>query len=175
MEIQENQKQEPKKGFFQSTTAKMIMVGLLTLVLLIPLSFVQELITERSSRQKEVVQETTSKWGENTVINGPILKIAYHDNATNYIQFAYFFPKTLHNSIQTKMEKPLERSIYKSNVFSSQMTISGNYSLPNFASKNIPMENIYWNQSKIIIQTDNLKSLKDEVKMTIGNQKLPWM
>jgi len=150
----------------------MIMVGLLTLVLLIPLSFVQELITERSSRQKEVVQETTSKWGENTVINGPILKIAYHDNATNYIQFAYFFPKTLHNSIQTKMEKPLERSIYKSNVFSSQMTISGNYSLPNFASKNIPMENIYWNQSKIIIQTDNLKSLKDEVKMTIGNQKL---
>ena len=52
MENQENQKTETK-SFFQSNTAKMIMIGFLTLVLLIPLLFVQDLIQERSKRQKQ--------------------------------------------------------------------------------------------------------------------------
>ena len=47
--------QEPKVPFFQTTTAKMIMVGILTLVLIIPLALVQELIVERRERQKEVI------------------------------------------------------------------------------------------------------------------------
>ena len=69
--------QTENKSFFQSSTAKMMMVGILTLVLLIPLFFVQDLITERSFRQKEVVSETTSKWGGGVYVYGPILKIPY--------------------------------------------------------------------------------------------------
>ncbi len=168
----EHQETEIKHGFFQSTTAKMIMVGFLSLVLLIPLFFVQDLIRERSLRQQEVVQETTSKWGENIYINGPILRIPYKDNLTKKIQFAYFFPEILNSSIATQMQKPLERSIYKSNVFTSEMQFSGHFTTPNFAKKNIPNENIYWSQAKIIIETENLKSLKDEVKMALGSQNL---
>ena len=66
--------QEPKVPFFQTTTAKMIMVGILTLVLIIPLALVQELIVERSQRQKEVITETTSKWGNSVYFYGPIVK-----------------------------------------------------------------------------------------------------
>lgn len=62
MEQQENPTTEVKQGFFQSTTAKMIMVGFLTLVLLIPLFFVQDLISERSMRQKEVTEEVSTLW-----------------------------------------------------------------------------------------------------------------
>ncbi len=168
----ENQETEIKQGFFQSATAKMMMVGFLSLILLIPLFFVQDLILERSQRQKEVVEETTSKWGENVYINGPILRIPYKDPLTKKIQLAYFFPENLNSVINTKMQKPLERSIYKSNVFSSTMQFSGNFVAPNFGKKNIPDENIYWNQAKIVIETNNLKSLKDEVRMKIGNQNL---
>ena len=39
-----------EKSFLQSNTAKIIMVGFLTLVLLIPLFFVQDLIRERSCK-----------------------------------------------------------------------------------------------------------------------------
>jgi inner membrane protein len=168
----ENQETETEKNFFQSTTAKMIMVGFLSLALLIPLFFVQDLIQERSQRQKEMATETTSKWGENIFINGPIVRIPYKDVLTKKIQFAYFFPEELNTSINAEMQKPLERSIYKSNVFSSSMSCTGNFAQPDFSKKNIPTENIFWNQAKIIIQTNNLKSLKDEVHMKIGNQNL---
>lgn len=166
--------QEPKVSFFQTTTAKMIMVGILTLVLIIPLALVQELIVERSQRQKEVITETTAKWGNSVYFYGPILKVPYKDPMSGANNYAYFFPETLNNKTEVTMVKPLERSIYKSNVFTTKMQFDGNYSNPNFASKGIPSENVYWNRAKILIRTTNLKSLKDEVKMKIGNQNLAF-
>lgn len=166
--------QEPKVPFFQTTTAKMIMVGILTLVLIIPLALVQELIVERSQRQKEVITETTAKWGNSVYFYGPILKVPYKDPMSGANNYAYFFPETLNNKTEVTMVKPLERSIYKSNVFTTKMQFDGNYTNPNFASKGIPAENIYWNRAKILIRTTNLKSLKDEVKMKIGKQNLAF-
>ena len=166
--------QAENKSFFQSSTAKMIMVGILTLVLLIPLFFVQDLITERSIRQKEVVSETTSKWGGSVYVYGPILKIPYMNPVSGKSDFAYFFPEELKNSVTVKMEKPLERGIFKSNVFSTKMTFTGSYSKPNFQIRNIPEANVYWNQAKIIIRTTNLKSLKDEVKIKFANQSFKF-
>ena len=166
--------QEPKVSFFQTATAKMIMVGILTLVLLIPLALVQELIVERSQRQKEVITETTSKWGNSVYFYGPILKVPYKDPMTGANNYAYFFPEELNTKSDVIMVKPLERSIYKSNVFTTKMQFDGKYTQPNFASKGIPTENIYWNRAKILIRTTNLKSLKDEVKMKIGNQNLAF-
>lgn len=165
----ENQNFEKPQSFFQSTTAKMIMVGLLTLVLLLPLSFVQELIYERSERQKEVVTETTSKWGESVYFYGPILKIPYKDPITLQMENAYFFPEKLNNTSTTKIKTPLQRSIYKSNVFTTKMQFNGNYANPNFSKKNVPNENIIWDKASIVIRTTNLKSVKDEVKIKIGN------
>ena len=48
-------------SIFQSNTAKMILVGLLTLALLIPLEFVKNLISERAQRQEEVMTEINDK------------------------------------------------------------------------------------------------------------------
>ena len=166
--------QEPKVPFFQTTTAKMIMVGLLTIILIIPLALVQELIVERSQRQKEVITETTAKWGNSVYFYGPILKVPYRDPISGASCNAYFFPETLNNKTEVTMEKPLERSIYKSNVFTTKMQFDGNYTTPNFASKGIPAENIYWNRAKILIRTTNLKSLKDEVKIKMGTQNLAF-
>ena len=97
----------------------MIMVGILTLVLLIPLALVQKLIVERSVRQKEVISETTSKWGSSVYFYGPILKIPYKDPMTGINNYAYFFPENLNNKSEVTMVKPLERSIYKSNVLNN--------------------------------------------------------
>jgi inner membrane protein len=166
----ENQESESKnKSFFQTTTAKMIMVGLLTLILLIPLFFVQDLISERSLRQKEVVAETTSKWGESVYFYGPIIKIPYKDPVTLQIENAFFFPEQLNSKSNAEIKAPLQRSIYKSNVFTTKMQFSGNYIQPNFNKKNIPNENVFWDKASIVIRTTNLKSVNDEVKIIFGS------
>ena len=48
-------------------TFRAIIVGVLSLILLIPAGFIQELVRERKGRKQEVQQEVSSKWsGEQT-------------------------------------------------------------------------------------------------------------
>ena len=60
-----------------STTARMIMIGFLSLVLMIPLVFIEDLILERSLRHEKVVDEISKQWGKEVVIYGPIIKVPY--------------------------------------------------------------------------------------------------
>lgn len=165
----ENSASKPE-SIFQSTTAKMLLVGVLTLGLLIPLELVKSLITERSSRQKEVVNETTNKWGESIYFYGPILKIPYIDPVTKQITQAYFFPEQLSGTAQTEVKPPLQRSLYKSDVFTANFNFTGKYAAANFSKKAVPNENIFWDKASIIIKTSNLKSVKSEVKIFLDNE-----
>jgi len=192
METQENQNPTPVSFFqslFQSTTAKMFMVGFLTLILLIPLEFVKNLISERSFRQEEVISEINGKWGESVYFYGPILKVPYTvfeetlttNQKTNetvkqlkaITKYAYFFPEDLKikSNVATKL---LNRNNYESVVYSSKMNFGGHYGQPDFSSKNIPAENIQWNKTSILIKTTNLKSIKDEVKINLGGSKFTF-
>ena len=189
MENQEIQNQEPK-SFFQSTTAKMIMVGFLTLVLLIPLFFVQDLISERSQRKNEVTREVSNLWGSDILFYGPILKIPYtsYDNynvtdtktgATTIqkkttINYAYFFPNELNNSSKVMKNESLKRGIFNPIVFTANMNFKGNFTSPDFAKLNIAPENILWDKASIVVKTTNLKSIKSELKVEINNKKLSF-
>lgn len=177
--------QLPQTGFFQSNTARMIMVGLLTLVLLIPLLYVQNLIAERAIRQKEVISETSGKWGESVYFYGPIIKIPYKTytetvlvdqktkatttQKTVITEYAYFFPETLKNTsdVTTKL---LKRNNYESVVFTSKMKFEGQYTAPDFSSKNIPDADIEWEKATVLIKTTNLKSIRDEVRINLGGK-----
>lgn len=189
MENQEIQNQEPK-SFFQSTTAKMIMVGFLTLVLLIPLFFVQDLISERSQRKNEVTREVSNLWGSDIQFYGPILKIPYtsYDNynvtdtktgATTIqkkttINYAYFFPNELNNSSKVMKNESLKRGIFNPIVFTANMNFKGNFTSPDFTKLNIAPENILWDKASIIVKTTNLKSIKSELKVELNSQKLSF-
>ena len=189
MENQEIQNQEPK-SFFQSTTAKMIMVGFLTLVLLIPLFFVQDLISERSQRKNEVTREVSNLWGSDILFYGPILKIPYtsYDNynvtdtktgATTIqkkttINYAYFFPNELTNSSKVMKNESLKRGIFNPIVFTANINFKGNFTSPDFAKLNIAPENILWDKASIVVKTTNLKSIKSELKVEVNNEKLSF-
>lgn len=176
------------KTFFQSTTAKMIMVGLLSLALLIPLFFVQDLIQERSQRKKEMVNEVADLWGKDIVFYGPILKVPYtfveNYNITdvktgavtiqkkNTIKFAYFFPNELNNKSKVRKNENLKRGIFNHVVFTADMQFNGYFAAPNFTKLGIAEENIQWDKASIVLKTTNLKSIKSELKMQVNQEKL---
>ena len=192
MENSENQEyQQPEeKTFFQSTTAKMLMVGFLTLVLLIPLFFVQNLISERSQRKMEMVDEVTDLWGKDVLFYGPVLRIPYTTyeayNVTNpktgvttierkaVNNYAYFFPNELKNTSNIKKNESLKRGIFNHVVFTADMNFKGNFSMPNFSKLGIADEYIQWNKASIIVKTTNLKSIKSELKIQLNNDKFSF-
>src|SRR5690606_41020509 len=89
----------------KSITARMLMVGFLTLVLIIPLSFIESLITERSYRKVEVINEINEKWGNSVVLSGPILKIPYK----TYTEIIRFDQKTGESTKELETHTKLDR------------------------------------------------------------------
>lgn len=186
MENQNEKKEEV--GFFQSTTAKLMMVGALTIVLLLPLAFVQDLISERNQRKTEIMDEVSTIWGKDIMFYGPILKVPYRSNVSTKIinektgaitlqndsktNYAYFFPNELNNKTNVLKNEKLKRGIYSPIVFNANLNFEGNFSNLDFAKMGISEENVDWDKASIIIKTTNLKSIKSELLIQLNGQKL---
>jgi len=182
---------KPKKrlNLKNSISVRLIVIGILTLLLLIPLEFIKNLIYERMSRQEEVVEEISKKWGKEVLLYGPILKIPYkeykvvykYDNKTksNITEkqnsghsYAYFFPEQL-NIKSTINPEEKKRGIYKTAVYKSLININGTFSTPDFSEKEILEEDILWDKAKIIVQTSNLKGVNNLIEIKINNNDYP--
>ncbi|MBQ4822211.1 cell envelope integrity protein CreD [Aquimarina sp. MMG016] len=184
--------QPQKKSFGQwiktSITVRMLMVGILILVLLIPLSYIKNLIQERSFRQEEVVSEINQKWGNQVLLYGPVLKIPYQihhpkkiwdEKTKGYItedkitvHYSYFFPNTLDINANIESET-LKRGIYESVVYTSDMNIKGAFTAPNFEMQDIKTEDILWNKATVIINSTNSKGIKSNLELQLGSEKYP--
>src|SRR5690606_29480319 len=139
---------------------------------------VKDLISERSERQQEVIAETSAKWGERIYFYGPILKIPYKTYTESFTvnektketvknriaetHYAYFFPDELNSKTVVTMSTPLQRGLYKSNVFSAEMAFDGVYSKPNFAINNVADEDVIWDKATVIVRTTDMKSIKSQ-------------
>lgn len=185
METPENQ-----IPFYQTITAKIIMVGLLTLFLLIPLSYVQSLIAERADRKKEVVQEVTKSWGTDVHIYGPILRVPYRVynettllnpdtkkqeiSTSQSIAYAYFFPEKLDLKTKIHKDNSLKRGLYNVVVFSTDIKAEGSFGTPNFKKLQIDEANVIWNQATILVKTTNLKSSKSDLNLKVNDSTLTF-
>lgn len=185
METPENQ-----IPFYQTITAKIIMVGLLALFLLIPLSYVQSLIVERAERKKDVVEEVTKSWGTDVHIYGPILRVPYkvYDktsilntvtnkqeiSTTESVAYAYFFPEKLDLKTKIHKDNSLKRGLYNVVVFSTEIKTQGEFGTPNFKKLQINEANVLWDQATILVKTTNLKSSKSDLNLKLNDSALTF-
>lgn len=61
----------------QSMTLKVLGIGALALLMLIPLVQVQSLIAERAGLRDQAVAQIASRWGEAQTVGGPVLSVDY--------------------------------------------------------------------------------------------------
>lgn len=169
-----------------SPTARMMMIGFLSVLLIIPLVYIEDLIKERSLRQETVVDEISKQWGNEVSLYGPILKVPYKvysekmitDQLTKkvtsemieHINYAYFFPDKLkiNSSINPEEKK---RGIYTTAVYNSSIAINGTFDSLDFSQQEIDEKNILWNKSKILLKTTNVKGVSNILSVDINNEK----
>ncbi len=173
-----------------SITARMLMIGILIIVLLIPLSFIESLIRERANRQESVVNEINEKWGNEVLLYGPILKVPYKTfteklvtnsetkkvttETISHINFAYFFPEKLaiNSEINPEVKK---RGIYKTSVYKSAIDLTGNFTKPNFSSIEVENKDVMWDKATVIIKTSNLKGINNQVEISVNSNSYAFV
>jgi len=160
-----------------SATIKVISMGVLILLLLIPSSMVSSLIREREQRKESVVSEINEKWGGSQVITGPFVTVpfkAYYkdeDNQLKYsIQYLHVLPETL--KIECRIDPQIRyRSIYEAVLYNSKISISGNFGEIRELEKTMSEDDILWNRSVISVGISDMKGIKNDIVFAFADQE----
>lgn len=67
-----------------SVTLRLVTMGILILLLLIPVNMVESLIREREYRKQDAVKEVSGKWGNEQIVAGPVLTVPYLEYNKQY-------------------------------------------------------------------------------------------
>lgn len=160
---------------------KGLMIGVLALLLLIPTFFITSIIEEREARQREAVQEVSSKWAGRQSLAGPVLVLPFMQTiATDSTgkakvvkQTAYFLPDELKVAAQVQ---PQERSrgIFKVMLYTAQSNISGRFNSLPFDKLNIDPATVLWNEASVQFSLSDPKGLNEELILNWNGSPLSF-
>jgi len=166
----------------ESVIIKLISIGILMLILMIPSAWVQNVIRERQTRADEVIKEVSGKWASNQTVTGPILMIPYKHvenvkewaaNGTSYtrivetIHRAYFLPDDLTVNGTVAPEK-LHRGIFDVAVYDSRLNIKSTFGDIKFDKWNIPDEQVMWNDAELVLGVKDMQGIYENPKISSG-------
>jgi len=156
---------------------KGFLVGFLIVIMLIPGVFVNNLVVERETRQKEVVTEVSSKWADAQNITGPILILPYRvfekttdGKLQDATKVAYILPDDL--QISGNMEPKLKkRSLYTVMLYRSSLKISGKFGQLPLAALQIPPESVIWQDARLVMDISDVRGIEEQVELDWNGAK----
>jgi inner membrane protein len=186
-------KSQPSFGKRYRTVIKLIGVGALVLLLLIPLGMITGVLSDRLNRRNEAVYDITSSWGREQNLIGPVLMIPYlyrfktikevpgkdgkvekrevEETATAW---AYFLPETLNVNGDAETQK-LKRGIYEAAVFRAQVKLSGRFAAPDFGAFKIDVKDVQWKDALVSIAINDLRGTREGLVLDWGGTKRPLL
>lgn len=160
--------QEMTERISTSISIKLGITGFLIILLLIPATMIQGLISERQYTRDAVVHEISDKWGLAQTITGPVLAIPYYEFTTNgdelikMVKTFFVLPEKL--DINGEMTPEIRyRSTYKVIVYESALHFNGNFVLPDFDKYDIATESIEWNKACLIFGISDMRGIQNEI------------
>lgn len=182
----ENLQDNQNKGFggwlSQSVTAKLIFIGFLLIILLIPQIWVSGLIGERQRMQQETVSEITRNWGAGQEFGGPVLVVPYTyyekhkaDNKETIREVStnlYLLPEALEITGEVHPEVRY-RNIYEAVVYQSNLQVRGRFGEIELKKSGIIPDNLQWERARVILGISDLKGLRNTPEFILDNEKYP--
>lgn len=162
-----------------SPTLKMVSMGILLLVLLIPKSMVTSLMSERQGRRQTVIREINQKWGKDQLITGPFFTIPYkayftdeNDILRYRIEHLHILPENLNISGIVEPETRY-RGIYEAVLYNTQLTLAGSFIPPVLTQTGINPENILWDQAVLSLGITDMRGIQDTIEMKFADAVYP--
>ncbi|MDR1170095.1 MAG: cell envelope integrity protein CreD [Prevotellaceae bacterium] len=165
-----------KTKLTQSLTFKGITIAVLTLVMLIPSTMIQNLIRERQERSRETVQKINYKWSSSQTLCAPLLLVPYTtvrldaDKKLYYEEHTlYVTPKNLKiNASLTPEER--HYGIYKAILYKSDIHFEGSFA--EITSLKIDNSELHFDKAQIAIGITDLRGVTQNPDFKTGGKTL---
>ena len=158
-----------------SISARLIIIGFLVMLLLIPSFMIRSLIRERQDRRDDAISEVSEKWGQTQTITGPILSIPYtkyfttEDNETSTkTMYTHILPDfleidgTIHPEVRN-------RGIYEVVLYNSELHFNGKVLIPDLGDLKIPTKDIIWKNAFISVGITDMKGIEELITFEIDD------
>jgi inner membrane protein len=161
-----------------SSIVKLLSMGGLIVILLIPLAMVGSLISERESRRTQAIREVAGTWGGEQTLGGPALTIPFrvwhkdYPRDTSTVVEARFLPENLSIEAQVLPERR-SRGIFEAVLYRTHLKVTGTFSRPNFAAWHVAPQDVMWDDARLSIGLSELRGLRGAGDLRWQGQALP--
>ncbi|OEK07033.1 cell envelope integrity protein CreD [Roseivirga misakiensis] len=158
-----------------SVSVKLLSIGFLIAILLIPQSMIRSLIRDRQSNQFKAVSEVSDSWAAPLELTGPIISVpfeiveVYQDKKTRTKKYAHFLPDEL-NIDGTLSPETRKRGIYEVIVYSTDLKLNGSFDQIDLTQFTNQPENILWDEAVLSIGIPDMRGIQADVQFQLGKK-----
>ncbi len=170
---------------------KLLLVGFLVLLLLIPLEMVKSTLRERLARHDSAVGTITQGWGKSQRLLGPILVVPFswkteaeewttgldgrrirQTVAQTQMSEAFFLPEQLEATGQLE---PSERrlGIYATHVYVARVRWEGRFAAPAFSFTGVTAPEIHWDRARVCLAITDLRGTRETLSLRWAGAAVP--
>jgi inner membrane protein len=168
---------------------RLLLVGGLVLVLLVPLRLVENTLRERLARHDAAIGEIAQAWGRAQRLLGPVLVVPYSFQAEvdewtvlpdgrrvrertrrTVAAEAFFLPERL--DIAGELE-PAERArgIYRTHVYAAKLRVTGRFAAPDLAFTTLTGLEVQWARARVGIAFGDLRGTREALVLKWGDSE----
>jgi inner membrane protein len=168
-----------------SQTLRLLSIGFLVILLIIPIAMINELVRERQERRDTAVTEVSSKWGNMQIITGPALVVPYtyqwtetnpegQTIARTAPRSAVFLPERLriNGTITTETR---QRGIFSIPVYKLAIEIAGEFARPDFSTLGLEPAAVAWERAYLAIGIADARAIQEETTVTWNDRRVPFL
>ncbi|TVT39139.1 cell envelope integrity protein CreD [Hymenobacter setariae] len=161
-----------------SVTLKLLSIGILLLLLLIPSSMVESLITERAGNRDAATEEISAQWGGPQLLLGPVLVLPYtavetlgtdDKRPTEVTRYLCLLPDTL-SSTGTLEPERRHRGIYEAVVYRAKIRVQGVFQAPPLADLGVAPGAVRWSEAFVALGLSDLKGIRSGLRLRWDGQ-----
>ena len=159
-----------------SVSLKLFSIGILLLLLLIPSTMVESLITERAANRDAATAEISSQWGGAQLVLGPVLVLPYTARETDEkghvsetTRYLSLLPDTL-TTTGTLAPEQRHRGIYEVVVYRAGLHVQGSFQAPPLADLGVAPEAVRWAEAFVAVGISDMKGIRNGLALRWDGQ-----
>ena len=155
-----------------SVIARLMAMGVLFVVLMIPLALTEGIIAERASRRGEVAADISRTWGRRQTVTGPVLSVPYRiagrepdGRSVTRTGTLVLLPDVLDVKGAAAPETR-HRGPFSSVVYTARITMQGRFAAPDTSSIDAFEPEVLWHEATLSLGVEDPQGIASGLRIT---------
>lgn len=145
---------------------KLMLIGLLSIILLIPQQLILHMVSERNATSREAEEEVEQMWSASQRVIGPVVRIPGKNN----FKQVYLLPEELRVKGDVRTENR-HRGNFDVTVYTADLTLDGSLQIPNLSDY---VDSVYdLSKAEVLLSLSDFRGLSENVVLRLNGKDYP--